>query len=93
VKPQRVKMPRYYFDVHDQEGIFRDDVGLELPDMEAAITEARRALADMTKELLVDSEQTGVHIVIHDGDDGPVLLSVTMHSTWPRHKPNGKAGG
>lgn len=76
-------MPRYYFDVHDKEGTFHDEIGIELPNMDAAIVEARRALADMTKELLVDPEATAMQIIIHDGDDGPVRLSVSMQTTWP----------
>jgi len=77
-------MARYYFDVHDKEGVFRDEVGLELPDIDTAITEARRALADMTKELLIGDPHTSmIHIVIRDGSDGPVRLSVTMETTWP----------
>ena len=76
-------MPHYYFDVHDKDGTFHDEVGLELPDMDAAIAEARRALADMTKEMLVDAGAEGIHIVIHDGDDVPVRLSVSLVTTWP----------
>jgi hypothetical protein len=77
-------MPRYYFDVHDKDGIFLDEVGLELTDMEAAIAEARRALVDMTKELLVaNPDAQDIHIVIRDGADGPVRLSVTLETTWP----------
>ncbi len=77
-------MPRYYFDVHDKDGVFRDEVGLDLPDIDAAVVEARRALADMTKELLIADPGAGnIHIVVHDGADGPVRLSVTMQTDWP----------
>ncbi len=76
-------MPHYYFDVHDKDGAFHDEVGLHLPNMEAAIAEARRALADMTKEMLIDPGTEGIHIVIRDGDDGPVRLSVSLETTWP----------
>lgn len=76
-------MPHYYFDVHDKDGTFHDEVGLDLPDMGAAIAEARRALADMTKEMLVDAGAHGIHITIHDGQDGPVRLSVSLKTTWP----------
>ena len=76
-------MPHYYFDVHDKDGTFHDEVGLELPDMDAAIIEARRALADMTKEMLIDAAVDGIQIIIHDGADGPVRLSVSMQTTWP----------
>jgi len=74
-------MPHYYFDVHDKDGTFEDEVGLDLPDMDAAITEARRALADMIKEMLLDGAE-GVHIIIHDGEDGPVRLSVSLETSW-----------
>jgi len=79
-------MPHYYFDVHDKDGAFEDEVGLELPNMDAAITEARRALADMTKEMLTGAGVQGFHIVIHDGVDGPVRLSVSLETTWPNGK-------
>jgi len=76
-------MPRYYFDVHDKDGTFHDEVGLELPHMDAAIAEARRALADMTKEMLIDAGAEGIHIVIRDGADGPVRLSVSLETVRP----------
>jgi hypothetical protein len=75
-------MPQYFFDVHDKDGTFHDEVGVELKDMDAAIAEARRALADMTKEMLIGSGAEGIHIVIHDGPDGPVRLSVSLQTTW-----------
>lgn len=71
-------MPRYYFDVHDRQGVHREEVGLDFPDMDAAILEARRALADMTRESLVIDGATDLSILIRDGDEGPVNLAVTM---------------
>ena len=71
-------MPRYYFDVQDSQGVHRDEVGLDFPDMDAAILEARRALADMTRESLVIDGATDLSIMIRDGDEGPVNLAVTM---------------
>ncbi len=35
----------------------------------------------MTKEMLVDAGAHGIHIVIHDGQDGPVRLSVSLKTT------------
>ena len=51
-------MPRYYFDVHDRQGVHSDEVGLEFANMDAAIIEARRALADMTRESLITDGAT-----------------------------------
>lgn len=84
-------MPHYYFDVHDKDGTFHDEVGLELPDMDAAIAEARRALADMTKEMLIDAGAEGILIVIRDGADGPVRLSVSLQTVRPVDAGNGSA--
>ena len=70
-------MTRYYFDVRDKQGVHRDEIGLEFPNMDAAILEARRALADMTRESLLDGA-TDLSIVIRDGKEGPVNLAVTM---------------
>jgi cobalamin biosynthesis protein CbiD len=76
-------MPRYYFDVRDGEGSHIDDVGLLLPDMDAAIREARKALADMVRDALRDSDGSEISILVRDGEDGPVLISVTMNTEGP----------
>jgi hypothetical protein len=71
-------MPRYFFDIHDSEGTFIDDVGVDLPDMDAAIREARRALADIVRDSLREPMRDPLSIAIRDGADGPVVLSVTL---------------
>jgi hypothetical protein len=78
-------MPRYYFDVTDDGGLHADDVGLELPSMDDAILEARRALADMTRETLIGHNPANLGIRIRDGGDGPVNLVVSMIT----ERPNG----
>jgi cobalamin biosynthesis protein CbiD len=76
-------MPRYFFDIQDGEGVFVDDNGMELPDMETAIREARRALADMVRDVLREQSAQEVLIRIRDGADGPVVLSVTLTTEKP----------
>ena len=76
-------MPHYFFDVHDAEGVFVDEVGMDLPDMDTAIREARRALADMVRDFLKEQTAQGVVIRIRDGADGPVVLSVTLTTQLP----------
>ena len=76
-------MPRYFFDVTDDKGQHTDDTGLELPDMDAAIVEARRALADMTRESLIGHSPANISIRIRDGADGPVDVLVTMKTERP----------
>lgn len=76
-------MPHYYFDIRDEHGVHTDDVGLELTNMDSAIAEARRALVDMTRESLLSAASTELLILIRDGDEGPVKLSVSMTEEWP----------
>jgi len=76
-------MPQYFFDVQDGDGVFVDNVGLELPDMDTAIREARRALADMMRDVLRDRSGAEVIIQIRDGTEGPVILAVTLTTELP----------
>lgn len=71
-------MARYYFDIRDGEDVYVDKEGMELPDMEAAIAEARRALADMVRDSLRVEGTEALSIAIRDGADGPVVLAVNL---------------
>lgn len=74
-------MPTYYFDVFDGGGLVRDLEGMEFEDMDAAVAEARRALGGMVKDALSDGgSEHPIEIRIRDGDEGPILLSVTVTS-------------
>lgn len=71
-------MPHYFFDIRDNEGVHRDDIGLELPNIKAAITEGRRALSEMNSDISHVDNQV-LEIVIRHHGEGPVrlVLSVT----------------
>lgn len=71
-------MTRYYFDVTDGDGLFVDDVGMELPNIESAVREARKAMADMARDVLREDGGQEVTIGIREGADGPVVTSVTL---------------
>lgn len=73
-------MPRYYFDVFSKETKYRDEVGLDFQNMDEAMTEARRALADMAREELVYPTSNSLQILIRDSDEGPILLTVVIDS-------------
>jgi hypothetical protein len=79
-------MPRYFFDVQDSQGTHRDEVGLDLPDMDTALLEARKALADMTRDVLFDDATSSLGISIRDGEEGPVNLVVSLTT----ERPNGR---
>lgn len=71
-------MPRYFFDIDEGEGPVRDDTGLELPDLDHAIHEARRALLDMSREQVGNHPIRPLHITIRPAGDAPVQLVLRM---------------
>jgi hypothetical protein len=73
-------MPTYYFDVVDGGGLVRDTEGIEFASMDAAVAEARRALGGMVKDALSGGNEHPIEIRIRDGDEGPIVLSVTVTS-------------
>ena len=82
-------MPRYYFDINDGDGVFIDNAGIDLADMNAAIGEARRALADMIRDTMrAGTEGDKASIRIRDGVEGPILLEVTVTTQDLARKPN-----
>ncbi len=78
-------MPLYFFDVHDRQGEHRDETGLDLPSLDSAIREARRALADMNRDALKSGGDQVLEILIRDHGEGPVrlALSVTTEKLGP----------
>jgi hypothetical protein len=65
-------MPRYYFDIRDNEAIAVDEEGLELPDLRAAEIEAAQSLAHMAKDMAPGTERHHMAIEVRT-DDGPVF--------------------
>ena len=43
-------MPRYFFNVHFDDHVARDPVGLEVPDLAEAVSQAQNALAEIMQE-------------------------------------------
>lgn len=78
-------MPRYYFDVRDGLDLYVDEDGMDLPDMDTAMGEARRALADMVRDNLRTDRADALSIAIRDGAEGPVILSVQLTTLRPDH--------
>jgi hypothetical protein len=49
-------MVRYFFDMRDNESFYPDDVGVELPSMDAVKAEASKAMGEIAKHALPGSE-------------------------------------
>lgn len=80
-------MPIYYFDIRDGTGTHPDDTGVDLPDMDAAIVEGRRALADMSRDAGPDANDHDIEILIRDHDEGSVKLVLSF--TTRKFSPDG----
>jgi hypothetical protein len=52
-------MAHYYFDVRDGDDLSVDDLGVALPDIEAAQLEARRCLGDLARDAIRSPEYDG----------------------------------
>jgi len=76
-------MPRYFFDIRDSHGLHRDDVGVELRNMEAALAEGRRALADMSRDSLSVGVDEQLEILIRDHGEGPIRLVLSLTTEGP----------
>ncbi len=72
-------MPRFYFDFTDQDGLFVDTEGTDLPDPQAAEREATRALTEMAGDWLPDTNSGRLSIFIRDeADRGVLVVSLTL---------------
>lgn len=69
-------MPRYFFDIHDHV-VLRDDVGTELPDEQAARSEAllkaRRCMLQQASFSLASE----FHVSVRDAD-GTIIHSISF---------------
>jgi hypothetical protein len=59
-------MPRYYFDVWDDDDLTPDDTGLELDDLEAAKKVTAKRMADLAKDKIADSIRRVLAIEVRD---------------------------
>lgn len=50
-------MPLYYFDTDDGTKLYRDDIGTELADDQAARDEGTRALAEMARDYIPKTDK------------------------------------
>ena len=77
---------RYYFDLRDADGVTRDEEGVELPDIEAALEEAALALADMARGVALDDIGSGHQMAIEVRDERGPLLQANFVFEVERHR-------
>lgn len=68
-------MPHYYFDTRDDGDFICDDIGLELPDVQAATKVAARSLAELALEVLPSSTARCLGVDVRDDKQRDVLTT------------------
>lgn len=68
-------MPHYYFDTRDDGDFICDDVGVELPDIQAATIVAARSLAELALEVLPGSTARCLGVDVRDDQQREVLTT------------------
>jgi len=67
-------MPRYYFDLHHDDGYSIDEEGFELSGLPSVQAEAAKALADMARDAVAAEGVSRRNMAIEvRGDSGPVM--------------------
>jgi hypothetical protein len=70
-------MPRFYFDVREEDGVTSDEVGVELESVEAAEREAIRMVTGIGHESLSKDRSSEIEVQVKD-NEGFLLLTVTI---------------
>ncbi|MCK1683838.1 hypothetical protein IVA87_31760 [Bradyrhizobium sp. 147] len=85
-------MPRYYFDLRDENGTALDEEGLELSSPRAVQAEAAKSLGDMARDAILSASLSGsrqtMAVEVRDGN-GPVMqvtfsFAIESYETRPR---------
>ena len=66
-------MPHYFFDTRDDEKFISDDIGVELPDVQAATKVAARSLAELALDVLPGSTARCLGVDVRDDQKRDVL--------------------
>jgi hypothetical protein len=66
---------RYFFDTRDNERFLRDEVGVELPDLEAVKDQAARSLAELALDVLPGALERRLAVEARD-ERQPVLKAI-----------------
>ena len=71
-------MPRYFFDTDDGEALFRDEIGSDLANDQAARDEGSRAMAEMAKDYFPsDLPQKNIVMWVRN-DNGEAVLQLSL---------------
>jgi hypothetical protein len=70
-------MARYFFDTFDGKELMRDEVGIELGELERVRVEAIDALPDLAREELPDGDESVFAVHARD-EEGRIVFTATL---------------
>lgn len=76
-------MPKFFFDLHEDGRVLRDEDGIELADQRSAERQARRAACDVTKDSFEQGDTT-VKVHVRDGQGAVLMVEVERKGQQPR---------
>ena len=76
-------MPLFFFHIRDQDELYEDGEGIDLPDLHAALDEALRTNRELMREPV---EWEGFEFEINDSE-GRTLLRMPVQQVW-LHEPS-----
>ncbi len=71
-------MPRYYFHIRDGENRVEDEEGTEVPDLEAAKSEARASARDLAIDEIRNERPVDGRVIEVADDQGKMLLTIAI---------------
>ena len=60
-------MPHYFFDTRDDDTFIDDDVGVDLPDLEAAKAVAATSLAELARDVIAGASRRVLVVYVRKG--------------------------
>ncbi|MCK2056850.1 hypothetical protein [Methylobacterium sp. 37f] len=78
---------KLYFDFDDGRTQFRDEEGIDLPNVEAAQTEVLKTLAEIAKDALPKSDQQAFNASVRN-TSGNIVYSVEVTVSGEWHEPS-----
>lgn len=75
-------MPHYFFDTRDDEEFISDDVGLELPEIQAAAKVAAQSLAELALEVLPGAAERCIGVDVRDEQREVLTTELTYKAVF-----------
>ena len=88
-------MPHYFFHIRDNDEMIIDDLGLELPDLGMAVTEARKGISSMLADAELQGDDISGQVMEVTDSAGAVLTEISFREVarGDETKADSRGGG